>query len=138
MDRVVRTGGPPAEQALWMAWGSGVFAMVGLIEGVSAMSGSSPLVADAAAVPWWASWMAASASAEASAWLTKRAQSAAVRRPVEHSPPWERLGGTTLPLNGNVRRWVFMPVSPRLRAMRPIKRWAPRLPRRSTKSPRSG
>ena len=93
MDRVVRTGGPPAEQALWMAWGSGVFAMVSLIEGVSAVSGSSPLMDDAAAVPWWVSWMAASASAEASAWLTKRAQAAVARRPVEHVPPWERLGG---------------------------------------------
>ena len=78
---------------MWMAWGSGVFAMVGAIEGFAAASGSSPLMDDAASAPWWVSWMAASASAEASAWLTKRAQRAAIDRPVVHLPPWERLGG---------------------------------------------
>lgn len=100
MDGAAGQAELPSEQALWTAWGSGVFAMVSVIEGLRAVSGGVPLIEETASVPWWVDWLAASASAEASAWLMKRAQTVAMRRPVEHLPPWERLGGVPSACSG--------------------------------------
>jgi hypothetical protein len=77
-------------RALWMAWWSGVLAVIGLAQGLWAVTGS-PCAMGRVRLSLWLSWLAALAAAEASVWLMKRSQ--AVKRPVEPLPPWERLGG---------------------------------------------